>query len=293
MSPARRVSSSSVARASSRRLFSRMTCWERSGLDQRLGSAACCSISPSCWRSLAASKVLLERTDSVLQGRVLLLEFFNHGLEIGSLWECETRDQRAHGNYRTQAGEPIAVFRIEGRYAGEGVRSGECGASFARQAGHHAAVGVDGGGEAGVGVAQQPPAVLDGAHAGLVQMLRPGSGIAVPAIVGDVDEDLRALCRQLADFVGEDRFVADEDAKLLGSGPERGARGAARKVADSLGQASGESEDGGERDILAERHEVDLAVTAVPGAGGTDEGGGVVDGLRIVDAERTGHHPGM
>src|ERR1700757_2927260 len=100
MSPARRVSSVSVASASSRRLFSRMTCWDRSGFDQRFGSAACLSISVSCWRSLAASKVLLERADFVLQGRVLLLEFFNHGLEIRSFWECEARDQRAYGNYR-------------------------------------------------------------------------------------------------------------------------------------------------------------------------------------------------
>jgi hypothetical protein len=60
------------------RFFSRITCCDRSGFDQRFGSEACFSISVSCWRSLSASKVLLEGTDFIFQRSVLLFEFFNH-----------------------------------------------------------------------------------------------------------------------------------------------------------------------------------------------------------------------
>ena len=54
--PARR--SVSVANMSSRRFFSRITCWDLAGFDHRFGSEACFSISASCGRSLPASKVL-------------------------------------------------------------------------------------------------------------------------------------------------------------------------------------------------------------------------------------------
>ncbi len=63
-----------------------------------------------------------------------------------------------------------------------------------------------------VGVAQQPAAVLDGPHARHVEVLPGGAGVAVPAVVADVDEHLRAQLRKLAHLIGEDGFVADEDA---------------------------------------------------------------------------------
>jgi len=38
-----------------------------------------------------------------------------------------------------------------------------------------------------------------------------GAGIAVPSVVADVDQHLGAETRELADLVGKDRFVTDED----------------------------------------------------------------------------------
>src|ERR1700758_4302596 len=127
MSPLRRMSSASVARASSTRFFSRITCWDLSGFDQRLGSEACFSISVNCWRSFPASKVLLEGTDFVFQRSVLLFEFFNHGSGLCLSIRCEAHHQRSYTNYRTQAGEPIAVVGIERGYLSECVGRGQCG----------------------------------------------------------------------------------------------------------------------------------------------------------------------
>ena len=67
-------------------------------------------------------------------------------------------------------------------------------------------------GDAGVGVAEHPAAIFDGAHAGHVEVLPGRAGVAVPAVVADVDQDLGAVEGELADFVGEDGLVADEDA---------------------------------------------------------------------------------
>ena len=80
MSAERRASSASVASAVSSRFFSRMTCWDLSGLDQSVGSAVCFSTSVSFSRSLGASKILLKVVDLVAQCGIFLFEFFDHGL---------------------------------------------------------------------------------------------------------------------------------------------------------------------------------------------------------------------
>ena len=55
--------------------------------------------------------------------------------------------------------------------------------------------------------------VLDGAHAGHVEVLPRSAGVAVPAVVGEVDEDLCTVAGEVADFVAEDGFVTDEGAE--------------------------------------------------------------------------------
>src|SRR2546423_6007798 len=62
----------------STRFFSRMTCCDLCGFDQRFGSEACLSTSASCWRRVPASKVLPEFAHFVAQGRIFAFEFFNH-----------------------------------------------------------------------------------------------------------------------------------------------------------------------------------------------------------------------
>src|SRR5258708_8317201 len=78
MSSLRRARSASVVSKCSRRFFSRITCLERCGLDHRLGSADCFSISVSCGRSLSASKILPEFAYFPVEGFVFLFELLIH-----------------------------------------------------------------------------------------------------------------------------------------------------------------------------------------------------------------------
>jgi hypothetical protein len=55
----------------------------------------------------------------------------------------------------------------------------------------------------------------------LIQVLGIGAAVAVPAIVGNVHEYVSTETGRLADFVGKDRLVADEDSNEFTAGIER------------------------------------------------------------------------
>ena len=90
----------------------------------------------------------------------------------------------------------------------------------------HPAVGIHHGGDAGVGRPHQVALVLHRPELGHREVLVGGGGPAVPAVVRDVDEELRAARRELAHEVGEDRLVADEGGRPDGRppGPARSPR---------------------------------------------------------------------
>src|SRR6266496_393986 len=67
MSSPRRTRSVSVVSTCSNRFFSRITCWERCGLDHRFGSADCFSTSANCGRTLSASKILPKFVDLLVE----------------------------------------------------------------------------------------------------------------------------------------------------------------------------------------------------------------------------------
>ena len=104
---------------------------------------------------------------------------------------------------------------VEGDVVAEAVLGGECVLLMAGNALADAAIGVDCRGDAVVGVAKNPAAIFDGTHARHVEMLPGRAGIAVPGVVADVDENFGAELGEVADFVGEDCFVADEDAVAM------------------------------------------------------------------------------
>src|SRR5271167_4562077 len=119
MSSLRRARSASCASTCSSRFFSRMTCWDRSGLDHRLGSADCFSISASCGRTFSASKILPKFVDLLAEFFVFENEFLIHEDALTFLRffrfcpEGEARQQSAYRNYRTRVGEPVAVAGVE------------------------------------------------------------------------------------------------------------------------------------------------------------------------------------
>ena len=48
-----------------------------------------------------------------------------------------------------------------------------------------------------------------------IQVLPRSAGVSIPAIIGDIHEDLRAVARELPNLISKDRLVADEDAVLV------------------------------------------------------------------------------
>src|SRR2546429_6690728 len=78
MSSPRRARSASVESTCSRRFFSRITCCDLCGFDQRFGSAACFSISASWGRSFAGSKILPQFVHFLAYFFEFLLEFLIH-----------------------------------------------------------------------------------------------------------------------------------------------------------------------------------------------------------------------
>ena len=111
---------------------------------------------------------------------------------------------------------------------------------FARNARDHAAPGIDRGGDAGIGFAQQPAIVFDGPHARLIQVLREGAAISIPSVIGNIHQKLRALISELPDLIGKDRLIADENSKPLAACVERYAGCAVSELADFFGQAARE-----------------------------------------------------
>src|ERR1700686_1502902 len=83
----RRIRLASLDNIFSRRFFSRMTCWDFWGFDQRLGSEACFSISLSRGRRLPASKILPKFASFVFQGCIFFFELFNHDVVLLKLCE--------------------------------------------------------------------------------------------------------------------------------------------------------------------------------------------------------------
>src|SRR5580700_10363091 len=82
MSSPWRMRLASLANMSSRRFFSRMTCWDFCGFDQRVESEACFSISVRRWRRLPASKILPKFANFVFQGCVFFFQLFDHDVVL-------------------------------------------------------------------------------------------------------------------------------------------------------------------------------------------------------------------
>src|SRR5579859_1059841 len=131
---------------------------------------------------------------------------------------------------------------VEGLGGNNSVGRQQAGALLARGLRHNASVRINAGGNAGIGVAQDPAIIFNSPHSRHVQVLAGSAMLAVPSVVGDVDEHLRAIDRELPDFLGENRFIADKNSYSLVAGGEDGARGSRAKIAYLTGQFIGKAE---------------------------------------------------
>jgi hypothetical protein len=151
---------------------------------------------------------------------------------------------------------------VEGQIAFVTEASLDAGANMTRRGGSNAAIRINGGGDAGVGGAKYPAVIFDGAHADHVEVLPWCTGVAIPAVVGDIDEYLRVIFHELADLVAEDGFVTDEDTIGVAIAMEDGAVGAAVHIAGPGGKLLREEEEVFEGNVLTPWNKVDLVIAA-------------------------------
>ena len=108
-------------------------------------------------------------------------------------------------------------------------------------------------------------------------MLLGRGGTAEPAIVGNIDEEIGGVDGKAANFVGKNRFVADEDAEAVPTGKVAdGMVAAFAEAAYFVGETSGDTMDERERLVFAERDEMDFVVRENSLALWIEEDGAVV-----------------
>ena len=148
---------------------------------------------------------------------------------------------------------------------------GEGGAKVARRFGVHAAPRIDGNRNSCVRGTEQPAIIFYSAHPCHVQVLPGRPGISVPAIIRDIDKNLRTIFGELANFVTEDALIADEDtvaATLRGKDIALGSR---VHVTHAFSQFLRKGEEALERDVLSPGDKVDLVVTSLVAARPVEE----------------------
>lgn len=124
------------------------------------------------------------------------------------------------------------------------------------------AIGINDRSDAGVRCTKNPAMVLDSPHADHVEMLPGSAGIAIPAIVGDVDEHLRSLLNILANLVGKDGFITDESPIGMAVRGEDDTVSAGIEGAYFVEQTLCKEKEALEGNVLAKRNQVHLVVAS-------------------------------
>src|SRR5258705_10940445 len=176
--------------------------------------------------------------------------------------ECEGEG----GEEGAGVGEEIAVRCVKGKVVFGAEVDADAGSLVSGGGGGDSAIGIDGRGDSCVGGTKDPAVIFDGTHANHVQVLPGGAGVAVPAVVGDVDQDIGSLLGEMADLVAEDGFVAYEDSVGVAACFEDGALLAGFEETYFVQQTPGEEEELFVGNVLAEGDEMHLVVVACVGA---------------------------
>jgi len=113
--------------------------------------------------------------------------------------------------------------------------------------------------------------ILDGPHAGLVQVLGKRATVTIPTIVRNIDENLSSATGEQANLIGENGFVTDEHSEAVISDGERLTRSTMGEFAHFASQASGEAKYGWEGKVLAEGDQVDFVISRNQFAVGVNE----------------------
>src|SRR4029077_16009819 len=198
-----------------------------------------------------------------------------------SLYKQNNRNQHTH------PGEPVTETGVEGDIGSKIVGQIDGATHIARNWLINLAIRIDGGGEAAVGDAQDPPAIFHCAHARHEQMLLRSGRFAEPAVVRNVYEKVCASLGELANFARIDRFIANEHAEFIAAGKLTDRRDSSFvKTANLIGNALHHAVNQGKRLVLSKRNEVALIVDEDSLSLRVDEYGAVVRRLAHVAGEQ-------
>ncbi len=106
---------------------------------------------------------------------------------------------KREGGDQARPREPVAVAGVERRFPDVGIVHGSGGFLVGRQGFGDVAGGVDHGGDAVVGGAENPAAIFGGAHADQQQVLLARGAVAEVAVIREVHQKLGAVAGELAD----------------------------------------------------------------------------------------------
>src|SRR6185312_14259547 len=95
--------------------------------------------------------------------------------------------------------------------------------------------------------------------------------LAIPSIVGDIDQDLGAVGNELAYFIRKDRFITNDHSEFGAAEIEDAALRAAREVSHFTSQLAGEEEKLFERHVFAEGDQMNLVIAPDSVPAGIDD----------------------
>src|SRR5260370_28131138 len=151
---------------------------------------------------------------------------------------------------------------VEGLRGDNAIRRQQASALVAGSPRYNPPVRINAGGRARVGITQDPTIVLDGPHPRLIQVLARGAVVSVPAVIRDVDEHLRAVCRKFANFIRKDGFIADKNAEAFVAGIEHSTCRPRAEFSHLARQVFREEEERFIRNVFPKRNQMDLVVVA-------------------------------
>src|SRR5207247_10305236 len=113
---------------------------------------------------------------------------------------------------RSQRRQATRVMPVDGGPVPQSVIAPPRRAHLSRRTGHAPPIRVKYGRASSTRISQEPPGILHGPHTGLPPMLGIRTAVPIPPVVRNVYYHLGAVRHELAYFIRENRFVANEHA---------------------------------------------------------------------------------
>src|SRR5437016_3893634 len=244
-----------TVRATSARSWTRICALRLSS--QKVGADISWSIRASRVSLARRSKMPPEVLELLLRVGEIALEVSEHDLGRSP---TESRPRRRPRDGEAEVGQPVPPARVERGPAPKSHARREVTALEEGQHRPHHTRWAHERRDSRVRCAGDGDPVLHRAKGQRAQVLPGPARTPEPRIVGDVRHEARAPDHETPEQLGEDDLVTDHGAEWRPGQRENRLAGPGREVRDELGPAPDEAYEAGERDVLAERHEVNLII---------------------------------